>query len=45
MRERVLRVDEWVGGWMDGGGLTRFYLSFKSISVISRRWEGDNERQ
>ena len=34
-------------GWMDGGregGMTRFYVPFNSVSVISGRWVVDNER-
>ena len=31
----------WGGGWMDD---LRFYVLFNSISVISGRWEVDNER-
>ena len=35
-------TDGWMGGWMDGW--LAIYALFNSISVISGRWEVDNER-
>ena len=34
-------MDGWTDGWMDD---LRLYVIFNSVSVISGRWVGDNER-
>ena len=34
-------MDGWMDGWIDG---LQIYVLINSISVISGRWDGDNER-
>ena len=41
IRGRVCGKGDGMDGWMDD---LRFYVLFNSVSVISGRWEVDNER-
>ena len=40
-RNKCAQIAQTSGGWMDN---EQIYVLFNSISVISGRWPGDNER-